>query len=76
MNTRSLAARLKRRDFRLRPGFVRLQIVISIINSKGQALYNLRLLPTENQCFSLDDKRITKEEADQLSAPSERSNQP
>lgn len=76
MNTRSLGARLKRLDFRLCPGLVRPQIVISIVNSKGQALYNMRLGPTENQYSSLDDKPITKEEADRLPAASERSNQP
>jgi multidrug efflux pump subunit AcrB len=45
MNTLSLAARLKRLEFRLCPGLVRPQIVISIVNSKGQALYNMRLGP-------------------------------
>jgi hypothetical protein len=70
MNTRSLAAHLKRLECRLRPGFVPPQIVISIVNSKGQVLYNMRLGPHENQYFSVDDQPITKEEADRLSAAS------
>jgi hypothetical protein len=70
MNTRSLAARLKRLEFRLHPGFVPPQIVICIVDSKAQVLYKMRLGPGEGQYFSADDKPITKEEAAQLSTAS------
>jgi hypothetical protein len=43
MNTRSLAARLKRLEFRLHPGFVPPQMVICIVDSKARVLYKMRL---------------------------------
>ena len=72
MNTRSLAARLKRLEFRLHPGFVPPQIEICLVDSKGRALYKMRLGPVygENQYFSVDDRPISKEEAVRLSAAS------
>jgi hypothetical protein len=70
MNTRSLAARLKRLEFRLHPGFVPPQMVICIVDSKARVLYKMRLGPGENQYFSVDDQPISKEEADRLSAAS------
>ena len=70
MNTRSLAARLKRLEFRLHPGSVPPQIVICIVDSKAQVLYKMRLGPGENQYFSVDNQPISKEEADRLSAAS------
>ena len=72
MNTRSIAARLERLENRLNPGFVRPQIVICLVDSKAQTLYKMRLGPNENQYFSVDDKPITREEADRLSAASEK----
>jgi hypothetical protein len=70
MNTRSLAARLKRLEFRLHPGLVPPQMVICIVDSKARVLYKMRLGPGENQYFSVDDQPISKEEADRLSAAS------
>jgi hypothetical protein len=70
MNTRSLAARLKRLEFGLHPGFVPPQIEICIVDSKAQVLYKMRLGPGENQYFSVDDQPISKEEAHRLSAAS------
>ena len=70
MNTRSLAARLKRLEFRLHPGFVPPQIVICIVDSKARVLYKMRLGLGEKQYFSADDQPITKEEAARLSAAS------
>ena len=48
MNTRSLAARLKRLEFRLHPCFVPPQIVICLVDSKAQVLCKMRLGPGEN----------------------------
>jgi hypothetical protein len=70
MNARSLAARLKRLEFRLHPGSVPPQIVICIVDSKARVLYKMSLGPGEKQYFSADDQPITKEEADRLSAAS------
>ena len=76
MNTRSLAARLKRLEFRLHPGFVPPQMVICIVDSKAKVLYKMRLGPGENQYFSADDQPISKEEADRLSAASTQTDPP
>ena len=70
MNTRWLAARLKRLEFRLRPGFAPRQVVICIVDSKAKTLYKMRLGPNGNQYFTVDDQPITKEDADRLSASS------
>ena len=70
MNSRSLAARLRRLEFRLHPGFVPPQIVICIVDSKAQVLYKMRLGPGERQYFSGDDQPITKQDAERLSAAS------
>ena len=70
MNTRWLAARLKRLEFRLRPGFVPPQVEICIVDSKAKTLYKMRLGPDRNQYFTVDDQAISKEEADQLCAAS------
>ena len=70
MNTRSLAARLKRLEFRLHLGFVPPQIVICVVDSKARVLYKMRLGLGEKQYFSADDQPISKEEADRLSAAS------
>ena len=67
MSTRSLAARLKRLEFRAQE---RPQIEICLVDSKAKVLYKLRLGPGENQYFSVDDQPISKEEADRLSAAS------
>jgi hypothetical protein len=45
MNTRSLAARLKRLEFRLPPGFVPPEIEICLVDSKAKVLYKMRLGP-------------------------------
>ena len=76
MNTRSLAARLKRLEFRLHPGFVPPQIVIRFVDSKAKVLYKMRLGPGENQYFTVDDRPITKEEVARLSAASEKADLP
>ena len=70
MNTRSIAARLKRLEFRLHPGFVPPQIEICPVDSKGRVLYKMRLGPGENQYFTTDDEPISREEAARLSAAS------
>jgi hypothetical protein len=70
MNTRSLAGRLKRLEFRLHHGFVSPQIEICLVDSKARVLYKMRLGPGEKQYFSVDDQPISKEEADRLSAAS------
>ena len=70
MNTRSLAARLKRLEFRSGPALERRQIEICIVDSKAKVLYKMRLGPSENQYFSVDDQPISKEEAARLSAAS------
>ena len=70
MSTRSLAARLKRIEIHLGPAPERPQIVISIVDSKAQVLYKMRLGPGKNQYFTPHDQPISKEEADRLSAPS------
>jgi hypothetical protein len=70
MNTRSLAARLKRLEFRLHPGFVPPQMLICIVDCKAKVLYKMRLGTSENQYFSADDQPISKEEADRLSTAS------
>jgi hypothetical protein len=71
MNTRSLAARLKRLEFRSQPGFQPPQIEICIVDSKAQTLYKMRLGPSGNQYYSIDGKPITKDEADRLCSASE-----
>jgi hypothetical protein len=71
MNTRSLAARLKRLEFLSRPGFQPLQIEICIVGSKAETLFTMRLGQPENQYFAPDGKPITKEEAGRLSWASE-----
>jgi hypothetical protein len=76
MNTRSLADRLKRLEFRLHPGFVPPQMVICIVDSKAQVLYKMRLGPGENQYFSVDEQPISEEEADRLSAASTQTDLP
>jgi hypothetical protein len=76
MNTRSLAARLKRLEFRLAPDYQLPTIEICIVDSKAQTLYKMRLGPRENPYFSVDGKPITKEEADRLSSASETADLP
>jgi len=68
VNTRSLAARLKRLEFRARPGFQPPQTEISIVDSKAQTLYKMRLGTPEDQFFTPDVRPISKEEADRLGA--------
>jgi hypothetical protein len=70
MNTRSLAARLKRLEFRLNPGFVPPQMVICLVDSNANVLYKMRLGPGEKQYLSADDQPISKEDAGRLSAAS------
>jgi hypothetical protein len=70
MNTRSLAARLKRLEFRLNPGFVPPQMVTCLVDSNANVLYKMRLGPGEKQYLSADDQPISKEDADRLSAAS------
>jgi hypothetical protein len=70
MNTRSLAARLKRLEFRSRPRFQH-QIELCIVDSKAQTLYRMRLGQPENQYFAPNGKPITKEEAERLASASE-----
>ena len=76
MNTRSLAARLKRPEFRLHPAFVPPQIVICLVDSNARVLYKMRLGPGEKQYFSADDQPISKEEAHRLSAASTQTDLP
>jgi hypothetical protein len=63
MNTRSLAARLKRLEFRLAPVYQRHTFELCAVDSKGETLYVMRLGQPENQYFAPDGKPITKEEA-------------
>jgi hypothetical protein len=70
MNTRSLAARLKRLEFRLAPDYLRHTFEICAVDSKGETLYIMRLGLPENRYFAPDGKPITKE-ADRLSSASE-----
>lgn len=72
MNTRSLTARLKRLEFRSRPGWEPPRIEICIVDSKARAIYKIRLGTPENHYFTPDDQPISKEEADRLSAASEK----
>ena len=76
MNTRSLAARLKRLEFRTRPGFQVAQINICIVNCKGQASYTMRLAEPENQYFLPDGSAITKDEAHRLHSRPEEAIEP
>jgi hypothetical protein len=71
MSTRTLAARLRRLEFRPGPAFERLRIEICIVDSKRNVLYKMRLGPGENQYFSADDQPISKEEAARLCSASE-----
>jgi hypothetical protein len=76
MNTRSLAARLKRLEFRRAPDYQLPTIEICAVDSKAQTLYKIRLAPGANQYFSVDGKPITKEQADRLSSASETADLP
>jgi len=76
MNTRSLAARLKRLEFRQAPDYQLPTSEIRAVHSKAQTLYTMRLGPGENQYFSVDSKPITKEEAHRLSSASETADLP
>ena len=76
MNSRSLAARLKRLEFRLAPDYRLPTIEICIVDSKAEALYKIRLGPREKHYFSVDGKPITKDEADRLSSASETADLP
>ena len=70
MSTRSLAARLKKIEFRWAPTPEPPKITMSIVNSKGKILYEMRFGKGGNEYFSVDGQPITKEEADRLSAAS------
>ena len=72
MSTRSLAARLKRLEFRSAPSWEPPDLVISIVGPKRGVLYKMRLGRGGYEYFSVDDQPITKEEADRLSAASEK----
>ena len=71
MNTRSLAARLKRLEFRRAPVYQRHTFELCAVGSKCETLYIMRLGQPENQYFAPDGKPITKDEADRLSSASE-----
>ena len=75
MNTRSLADRLKRLEFRRAPDYQRHTFVMCAVDSKGETLYTMRLEQPKNQYFSVDGKPITKE-ADRLSSASETADLP
>ena len=76
MNTRSLAARLKRLEFRPAPDYQRHTFELCAVDSKGETLYIMRLEQPKNQYFAPDGKPITKEEADRLSSASETADLP
>ena len=76
MNTRSLAARLKRLEFRRAPDYQRHTFELCAVDSKAQTLYIMRLGQPENQYFAPDGKPITKDEADRLSSASETADLP
>ena len=76
MNTRSLAARLKRLEFRRAPDYQRHTFELCAVDSKGETLYIMRLGQPENQYFAPDGKPITKDEADRLSSASETADLP
>ena len=76
MNTRSLAARLKRLEFRRAPDYQRHTFELCAVDSKGETLYTMRLGQLENQYFAPDGKPITKDEADRLSSASETADLP
>ena len=71
MNTRSLAARLKRLEFRSRPEWELPRMVICVVDSKARVLYKIRLGTPENQYFAPDDHSMSKEEAHRLWAASD-----
>ena len=71
MNKRSLAARLKRLEFRRAPDYQQHTFDICAVNSKGETLYIMRLGQPKNQYFAPDGKPITKEEAHRLSSAAE-----
>ena len=54
MSTRSLAARLKKIEFRWAPTPEPPKIIISIVNSKGKILYEMRFGKGGNEYFSVD----------------------
>ena len=60
MNKRSLAARLKRLEFRRAPDYQQHTFDICAVNSKGETLYIMRLGQPKNQYFAPDGKPITK----------------
>jgi hypothetical protein len=68
MNTRSLAARLKRLEFRPAPDYQPPTFEICAVDSKGEILYRMRLGQPENQYFAPDGKPITKDEANRFSS--------
>lgn len=68
MNTRSLAARLKRLEFRPAPDCQPPTFEICAVDSKGETLYRMRLGQPENQYFAPDGKPITKDEANRFSS--------
>jgi hypothetical protein len=76
MNTRSLAARLKRLEFRRAPDYQRHTFGLCAVDSKAQTLYIMRLGQPENQYFAPDGKPITKDEAHRLSSASETADLP
>ena len=76
MNTRSLAARLKRLEFRLAPDYQPPTFEICAVDSKAQTLYRMRLEQPKNQYFAPDGKPITKEEAHRLSSAAETADLP
>ena len=58
MNTRSLAARLKRLEFRRAPDYQRHTFDMCAVDSKCETLYRMRLGQPENQYFALDGRPI------------------
>ena len=70
MSTRSLPASLKKIEFRWVPATEPRKIIISIFNSKGKILYEMRFGKGGNEYISVDGQPISKEEADQLCAAS------